>query len=382
MPVGETGTADCPISSGSPTSVTVAPALPPRSFIPSAAMPSAPQFSSGGDGGAIAATFAAGEGGVSDGGSRYSTVERRELRVGYEPPAHTFTQWQRWRGVEWLALGVCLYLVPLIIGSAVRPWCRDFELSDPSISYPFTEREIFPNWTLGPIILGPIVLAYAPAIFFISGRAGAGTATSDVRWLQWMELNAWALYHLISVGITFTTINVAKVAGGRLRPDFVDRLRRAGIVVGSPPSYAEGYSQHSVCETRHLQSNHTLRDGHLSFPSGHSGCAFAAMVPLCLFLFTRLRPFHHQSLCRLLICLAPPLTLAWVVALSRVQDFRHNYSDIIAGGIIGVAAALIPFRLYFSQGEGGGWEVKEPHSLPERSNADAERRGGPAFPPV
>ncbi|KAE9252504.1 hypothetical protein PF002_g2296 [Phytophthora fragariae] len=71
------------------------------------------------------------------------------------------------------------------------------------------------------------------------------------------------------------------------------------------------------------------KEGRKSFPSGHASFAWATMLILTLYLLGR---------SRLNFCLA-----AWI-SITRCIDNWHNYSDILAGSVIGVASALFAFN--------------------------------------
>eukprot|EP00744_Colponema_vietnamica_P018031 GILI01025404.1.p1 GENE.GILI01025404.1~~GILI01025404.1.p1 ORF type:complete len:233 (-),score=1.34 GILI01025404.1:35-682(-) len=134
-------------------------------------------------------------------------------------------------------------------------------------------------------------------------------------------------------------VDTSKLYAARFRPDFIGRLRIQNLVVGNnPPQWINGTAI-DLCEHQYI-NNVMLREGRLSWPSGHSSATWASMVTLCLFLVSKLRPWYHQSLFKLVICLLP-LTLAFVVAASRTLDYRHNFSDVLTGGILGAATSFI-----------------------------------------
>jgi undecaprenyl-diphosphatase len=68
-----------------------------------------------------------------------------------------------------------------------------------------------------------------------------------------------------------------------------------------------------------------------SFPSGHSITAFAVAIPLGLFY-----PYLWPSL----------LTVACLIAASRIILGMHFLSDVLAGSAIGVALGLISFHIF------------------------------------
>ena len=78
-------------------------------------------------------------------------------------------------------------------------------------------------------------------------------------------------------------------------------------------------------------SSFSFTNAHASFPSGHSSTSFAMATALSL-LAPSLR--------------VPLLVLAGAIAASRIVVQAHYPSDIVAGGALGVALALLTARLF------------------------------------
>ena len=90
-----------------------------------------------------------------------------------------------------------------------------------------------------------------------------------------------------------------------------------------------------------------LNDGWRSFPSGHSSFAFSGLGYLSLFLAGQLRVARPRAdLARALIAFLPSLG-AFLIALSRVADYRHGPWDVSVGGLLGLAVAIFSYRRYF-----------------------------------
>ncbi|CAJ1022074.1 putative PAP2 superfamily [Leishmania utingensis] len=139
----------------------------------------------------------------------------------------------------------------------------------------------------------------------------------------------WVLLQAFSVALSVMIVDALKVYAGRLRPDFLSRLRK------------EGFNASSVGVDWCTVAN----EGRLSFPSGHSSAGFSAFVPLCFYVLHSLHAFRRSgvSLWRILIGLTP-LILPITVAVSRTRDNRHNFDDILAGSLIGIFTALVAVR--------------------------------------
>ncbi|KAG7390557.1 hypothetical protein PHYPSEUDO_007497 [Phytophthora pseudosyringae] len=105
-------------------------------------------------------------------------------------------------------------------------------------------------------------------------------------------------------------------------------------------------------------------EGRRSFPSGHSSFAWSVMGVLTLYLLGRARltgteqsrSFLQEGMqaFKLFFCFLPCLGAAWI-AITRSTDNRHHYSDIVAGSVIGTAAACLSYN--HNYGSIYDWEV-------------------------
>ena len=142
----------------------------------------------------------------------------------------------------------------------------------------------------------------------------------------------------ISVVMACFLTDLFKDAIGRPRPDLIARCLPDGT---APPNKLVTVD---VC----TQTNqHVLHDGWRSFPSGHSSLAFSGLGWLSLFLASQnhvLRP--RASLVVVLVCLVPLLGAA-LIAISRLEDYRHDVFDVVCGSLLGFAVALFHWRRYF-----------------------------------
>lgn len=144
----------------------------------------------------------------------------------------------------------------------------------------------------------------------------------------------------------------------------------------------EGTPEHGlvsieVCtETRH----HVLHDGWRSFPSGHSSSAFAGLGFLALYVacFTRLTPtpltilgsirfmtgqMHvlrpRTNLASVLLALLPLIGAA-LIAVSRLEDYRHDPYDVTVGSTLGMTVAYLSYRRYYPALRSAGCDAPYP----------------------
>lgn len=181
--------------------------------------------------------------------------------------------------------------------------------------------ETFPTWLLGLLMLAEgAALGVTEALFL----APKYHLTSTNAWRSAVTL---VLELVMANIVVYSVVSYMKLSVGRLRPDFFARLATGDEAV--------------------------IRDGHYSFPSGHSATAMVTGIFWALHLswtFYFRKPVRGSSSPRpqwrsdlssfwrlLLIAVGPSLGAA--IATSRIYNYRHNASDVNAGAIIGIIGA-------------------------------------------
>jgi diacylglycerol diphosphate phosphatase / phosphatidate phosphatase len=221
-------------------------------------------------------------------------------------------------------IGFGVILAALLYAETFQPFHRMFALDDEKIQYPHAEHERVPTG---------ILYIYAIAIPF-----GVITAYLLISRASAHKLHVSLLGLGITLVLTEFLTNIAKNAIGRPRPDFLDRCQPA------PNTSKTGLVNYAVCTQK---DEHTLQDGWRSFPSGHSSFSWAGQGYLALHLAGQLGALRTgASLPSLLVCLIPLITAAGI-AISRLEDYRHDPYDVTAGSLLGFAVAYVMYRRYF-----------------------------------
>jgi hypothetical protein len=211
------------------------------------------------------------------------------------------------------------------------------------ITHSFAAQETFPEyslllvWLLGGAVLGGVEGSEAVA-------SGDGNALHDA-----------IVGYTEALTLTLAATQFTKVAVGRLRPDFIDRVQ----------SGATGKA---------------LRDGGLSFFSGHAlarvssrratksansrSVSFATTTYLGLVLGGRYLWGDGASVLdwgeksAVIVSWAALTGLATGIAVSRYLDGRHHWEDLVVGSLVGVGLANFSYwRRFDERGqrrEGGG----------------------------
>lgn len=125
-------------------------------------------------------------------------------------------------------------------------------------------------------------------------------------------------------------------------------------------------------------------DGHWSFPSGHASTAFSLATYCVVYvmytvywrrswslhtntnnmIFTKKRLYLEVAHSVVLLYIMCIWALAWGIAASRITDYKHHPSDVVAGAFLGIlitctviarGIAIAPgSRLATSLGQGSG----------------------------
>lgn len=106
----------------------------------------------------------------------------------------------------------------------------------------------------------------------------------------------------------------------------------------SDPANFYRYMEDFVCSNDD-SSKRKLKEMRLSFPSGHSSFSMYTMTYAALYLHCRMEWRGSKLLKHFLQFFF--LSLAWFTALSRISNYKHHWSDVLAGSLQGLVVALL-----------------------------------------
>ncbi|KAF1888656.1 hypothetical protein Lal_00036695 [Lupinus albus] len=188
---------------------------------------------------------------------------------------------------------------------------------------------------------------------------------------------------LFSILVTAVITEAVKNAVGRPRPDFFWRCF---------PDGKDVYDTFGgvIC---HGDKN-VVKEGHMSFPSGHTSWSFAGLGFLSLYLSGKIKAFdstgHVAKLCIVFL----PLLFASLVGISLVDDYWHHWQDVFAGGLLGLVVATICYLQFFPppyHSEGWGpyayfrtleelrGTTQAPNAQTQLPEAQVENQGGQSY---
>ncbi|KAG0011759.1 hypothetical protein BGZ80_000444 [Entomortierella chlamydospora] len=196
--------------------------------------------------------------------------------------------------------------------------------------FPYAEKETITTWALALIaVVFPVV---------VIAVIGLGVRRSPY------DFHNGILGLLVSVLLTTIFTQVIKVTVGKHRPDFLSRCQP--MLNGAPLTQDEPLHLWTidVCS----QTDHAiLKDGFRSFPSGHASTSFAGLFYISLWLGGKMHPFDRRGYSLKVVVLVIPVVAALMVAISRVQDYRHAAIDVTWGSIIGIIFAILAYHQYY-----------------------------------
>lgn len=246
-------------------------------------------------------------------------------------------------GFDFLIL--CCVGFPILIFFLVGdPFKRGFFCDDESLMHPFHDSTVT-NWMLYIIgILLPVIVIIITEL--CRARVKKSTDTHPLK--VWnTDIPFWVVQSYKSVGmfgfgaaVSQLLTDVGKYTIGRLRPHFFDvcRPQMPGGTTCADAINQGRYVTDFTC-TSEKSSARMLKEMRLSFPSGHSSFSMYTLVFCAIFLQARMNWRGSKLLKHFFQFLL--ILLAWYTCLSRISDYKHHWSDVLAGGVLGATVAIV-----------------------------------------
>ncbi|KAL9671765.1 hypothetical protein QQ045_009338 [Rhodiola kirilowii] len=220
---------------------------------------------------------------------------------------------------DWIIL--LLLVVLEIVLYVIHPFYR-FVGKDmmTDLKYPLKSNTV-PVWAV------PIYSVLLPMVVFL--------------FVYYRRRDVYDLHHAIlglffSVLITAVMTDAIKDAVGRPRPDFFWRCFPDGKDVYDALGNVICHGDKDV-----------IKEGHKSFPSGHTSWSFAGLGFLSLYLSGKIQVFDQKGHVAKLCLVFLPLLAASLVGVSRVDDYWHHWQDVFAGGLLGLAISTFCYLQFF-----------------------------------
>ncbi|XP_055459478.1 phospholipid phosphatase 1 isoform X1 [Psammomys obesus] len=211
----------------------------------------------------------------------------------------------------------------------IYPFQRGFFCSDDSVKHPYHDSTVS-TVVLNVVGLGlPIssmVVGECLSVYFNGLRSNSFVNNHYIATV-YKAVGAFLFGAAASQSLT----DIAKYSVGRLRPHFLAVCNPDWSKINCSDGYIENY----ICQG----SADKVREGRLSFYSGHSSFSMYCMLFTALYLQARMKGDWARLL-------RPTLQFGLValsiyVGLSRVSDYKHHWSDVLMGLIQGAVVAIL-----------------------------------------
>uniref|UniRef100_A0A0B7AJN3 Phosphatidic acid phosphatase type 2/haloperoxidase domain-containing protein n=1 Tax=Arion vulgaris TaxID=1028688 RepID=A0A0B7AJN3_9EUPU len=226
---------------------------------------------------------------------------------------------------------VCLPL--LVIQTLGRPAVSGFWCRDQSLGYPYKPDTVSLTMLMVFTVGGPL---------FVMAISESVRAAFKVRLFRQFraEMHSFSkAYGVFLFGMAVTCIftETLKYSVGRLRPHFFEICRPDTYNIScTQDTNNDRYILYYTC-TNTLVDHKLIQDSHLSFPSGHASMSMFSALFTIFYLQMRMDvTFSHLMRPTLQMVI---LLLAMFCCVSRVTDYKHFTSDVLAGIAIGIVLA-------------------------------------------
>ncbi|XVF71563.1 hypothetical protein PTKIN_Ptkin12aG0048200 [Pterospermum kingtungense] len=220
---------------------------------------------------------------------------------------------------DWLIL--LLLVVIEVVLYIIHPFYRFVgkDMMD-DLRYPLKSNTV-PIWSV------PVYAVLLPMMIFL---------IVYIRRRDVYDLHHAILGLLFSVLVTAVITDSIKNAVGRPRPDFFWRCF---------PDGKDAYDKwgNVICHG----DKSVIKEGHKSFPSGHTSWSFAGLGFLSLYLSGKIQAFDRRGHVAKLCIVFLPLLVASLVGVSRVDDYWHHWQDVFTGGLLGLVVATFCYLQFF-----------------------------------
>ncbi|KAB0805284.1 hypothetical protein PPYR_02254 [Photinus pyralis] len=220
------------------------------------------------------------------------------------------------------------------------PYRRGFFCDDESIRHPFHKSSV-PSYFLYIFGLGMTTVVMMVTEFcncYFSDRKREFTILGR-KFPYWV----WNTYCVVGVfcfgaACSQLTTDVMKYTIGRLRPHFYT-VCLPSIDCNDPKNHFVYHEEFHCTNPLYSDTKRILKEMRLSFPSGHSSFSMYSMVYFAIYLQARMTWDGSKLLRHTLQFIA--ITSSIYTGMTRVSDYKHHWSDVLSGFLIGAITAIL-----------------------------------------
>lgn len=227
---------------------------------------------------------------------------------------------------------------------------RGFFCNDESLKYPFQTDSMGGKSALlfMSLYMPAIVIVLGESILYLLKRTRETLTKNAITATAFLQLHCNLTTFVCGFALHALFVHVVKIFMGRLRPHFFEVCQPYRSLDGSTcdnPKNHGIYIQDYECNGRSDPniSQQMLNDIYVSFPSGHASFMFYGMIFIVLYLqrmANALRQYQINVGLFMFVLQMFCVLLAWFVAVSRVMDYKHHWSDVLVGIVLGASVAI------------------------------------------
>jgi phosphatidate phosphatase len=239
---------------------------------------------------------------------------------------------------------ICAFTPVIVFATAIEPYQRGFYCDDESIRYPYKDSTVanINLYIFGIVIPIATILIVEGYRTFVFEPKYLGTKCVPTHCVRDKPISPYAtrLYYYIGyfcfgAALCQVLTDIGKYSIGRLRPHFISVCQPDWTIVNCT------HRGHDYVFPAHCTGDYAhIREARLSFPSGHSSFSFYSMFFSAFYVQAQLvwpmvSRLTKHVLQFIFVC------IAFGTALSRISDYKHHWSDVLSGSILGIFSASV-----------------------------------------
>ncbi|EYC42427.1 hypothetical protein Y032_0531g3013 [Ancylostoma ceylanicum] len=243
------------------------------------------------------------------------------------------------------------FLIPSITGT----FHRGFFCNDQSIQYPYKNDTVTPTVLFLYSFLAMILTIIATEFYRAKKSTRVSTpyhriGNTSIHFVV-VKIITYIGYSLIGFMCVLVLTNITKSCVGRLRPHFLDVCKPINITC-----HSDEYYNNYTCSGDPVK----VEEARKSFFSGHSSISMYASTFTALYLLFRM-PCNSLGRVAVPIMQTAFLSTGLLISLSRINDNKHHWSDVIIGVFVGIFAAAYTCFVWAGMSNNNGEEVLPLH---------------------
>ncbi|XP_041366442.1 phospholipid phosphatase 1-like [Gigantopelta aegis] len=234
-----------------------------------------------------------------------------------------------------ILFAIVAWVISIVIRRLAIPYHRGFFCDDESLMYPFKNSTIPATvmYSIGFIL--PCFCIIVTELVIILSSPKAKKRRSVIETLFKVVFKTLVAF-FFGGGVTNLITNIAKYSVGRLRPHFFAICRPDWNLANCSTGAIARYVTEDVCTGT---DKSLITEARVSFLSGHASMSMYFMVFLLIYIQRR---FTWKGV----LLLKPALqtlffSLALYTGLSRISDYKHHWTDVLAGDLLGAVMAIL-----------------------------------------